>query len=75
VWLNILQAVCDSEVDGQSLSEHMESPASLAEFFRKGLDYPSQRRCHHHRLPLHHCRYSSAYTCTIVIAIAIHVHE
>jgi hypothetical protein len=38
VWLNILDAVRDNEVDGQSLSEQMESPASLAEFFREDLD-------------------------------------
>ena len=38
VWLNVLDAVRDNEVDGQSLSEHMESPASLAEFFREDLD-------------------------------------
>ena len=37
-WQDILVAVRDCDVDGRSLSEHMGSPASLAEFFRENLD-------------------------------------
>jgi hypothetical protein len=37
-WLRILSAVRDNEVDGESLSHHMQSPATLALFFRDQLD-------------------------------------
>ncbi len=39
-WLRILEVVRDNEVDGDSLSEHMGSPESLARFFREELDCP-----------------------------------
>ncbi len=37
-WLKLRDAVRDNDIDGRILSEHMESPASLAEFFRVELE-------------------------------------
>jgi hypothetical protein len=38
-WVRIIKVIRDCEVDGKNLSEHMESPARLAEFFRDELDH------------------------------------